>query len=287
MRHDAVDERRLERQQHLKRKALRGSLLINRNVQVPGPLASFGGLPMKWSQSPVVTVSFILLSAFLSSGAIAAPLQATAKPATATVSREDKPKFEVWRKAMARVPLPKKGCFKASYPSMVWHEVACTAAPERHYQPRPFTVGSAVDFSAVVAGHIASATGSFDSVNGVTSETNLGSPDTYSLQLNSEYFTTPACAGAADQVSCKGWQQFIYSTSLASAFIEYWLVYGAPCPAGWTTISVHHCVMNSVAIPVAAEPIANLKMITLTGTANAGGTATLRVGSTHGGISAM
>src|SRR6266568_2762496 len=56
---------------------------------------------------------------------------------------------------------------------------------------------------------IASATGSFDVVN-VTSETNLGSPDTYSLQLNSEYFDTPACAGAANPANCKGWQQFIY-----------------------------------------------------------------------------
>ena len=220
----------------------------------------------------------LLLAAFLSGRAIAAP------PA---VSKEDKRKFEAWRKSMTRVPLPKKGCFKTSYPSTEWREVACTTAPVRSYQPRPYTVGSAVDFSAVVAGHIASATGSFDSVNGVTSETNLGSPDTYSLQLNSEYFTSPACAGAANPSNCKGWQQFIYSTSLASAFIEYWLVYGAPCPAGWTTISGIHCVMNSVAIPVAAEPIANLKMMSLTGTANAGGTDTLIVGTPNGNLSAM
>src|SRR6266480_2172230 len=99
---------------------------------------------------------------------------------------------------MARVRPPKKGCFKASYPSTEWGEVTCTAAPARSYPPRLYTVGSAVDFSAVVAGHIASATGSFDSVNGVTSENNSGNPDTYSLQLNSEYFTSPACAGAAN-----------------------------------------------------------------------------------------
>ena len=90
---------------------------------------------MKWSQSPVVTVSFILLSAFLSSGAIAAPLQATAKPATATASREDKLKFEVWRKAMARVPLPGRGCFTSSYPRTEWREVPCTTPPARPYPP--------------------------------------------------------------------------------------------------------------------------------------------------------
>jgi hypothetical protein len=227
--------------------------------------------------STAFRVTSILLSAFLSAHAIAAP------PA---VSREDKRKFEAWRQSMARVPMPKKGCFKTSYPSTEWHEVTCTTAPDRSYQPRPYTVGSAVNFSAVVAGHIASATGSFDSVNGVTSETNLGSPDTYSLQLNSEYFTTPACAGAANPANCKGWQQFIYSTSLASAFIEYWLVYGTPCPAGWNTLGMH-CLKNSVAIPVAAEPIANLIQMSLTGAANAGGTDTFMVGTPNGNLSAM
>jgi hypothetical protein len=227
--------------------------------------------------STAFRVTSILLAAFLSGRAIAAP------PA---VSKEDKRKFEAWRKSMTRVPMPKKGCFKASYPGTEWREVTCTAAPARSYQPRPYTVGSAVDFSAVVAGHIASATGSFDSVNGVTSETNLGSPDTYSLQLNSEYFSTPACAGAANPNVCKGWQQFIYSTSLASGFIEYWLVNGAPCPAGWNTISVH-CIKNSVALPVAAEPIANLIQMSVTGTANVGGTDTLIVGTPNGNLSAM
>jgi hypothetical protein len=217
-----------------------------------------------------------LLSAFVSSNAIGAP------PA---VSREDKRKLDAWRKSMVRVRLPKKGCFKASYPSTDWHEVACTTAPN---PPRPYTVGSAVDFSAVVAGHIASATGSFDSVNGVTSEMNSGQPDTYSLQLNSEFFDTPACAGAANPSNCKGWQQFIYSTTLASAFIEYWLIdYAAPCPAGWTPISVH-CVMNSVsAMPVPAQPIANLDQLSLTGTANAGGTDTIMIAFPGGNLGAM
>ena len=232
--------------------------------------------------STAFRVTTILLLAFLSSRAIAA--------ATA-VSREERRKLEVWRKAMTRAPLPKKGCFKVSYPDTEWHEVACTTAPLRPYSPRPrqarpFTVGSAVDFSAVVANHIASATGSFDLVN-VTSETNLGQPDTYSLQLNSEYFVTPACAGAANPANCKGWQQFIYSTGLGSAFIEYWLIDGAPCPAGWNTISIH-CLKNSVsAMPVPAQPIANLDQLSLTGTANAGGIDTIMIAVQGGNLSAM
>jgi hypothetical protein len=222
----------------------------------------------------------MLIVSILASGAIAA----VAKPAAAAVSREDKRKFEAWRKSMGRTPLPKKGCFQASFPSTEWHEVPCTTPPD---PPRPYTVGSAVDFSAVVAGHITSATGSFDSVN-VTSENNSGNPDTYSLQLNSEYFTSPACAGAANPNVCKGWQQFIYSTGLASAFIEYWLIdYSAPCPAGWTTLSIH-CLKNSVsAMPVPAQPIANLAQLSLTGTANAGGTDTIMIAFQGGSLSAM
>jgi len=224
-----------------------------------------------------------VLSAFFTISAVAAP--PVAKPTT--VSKEDARKLTAWRKSMARVRLPHKGCFKTSYPNSEWHEVPCTAAPERSYPPRLlYTVGSAVDFSAVVAGHIASATGSFDAVN-VTSENNSGSPDTYSLQLNSEYFVSPACAGSANPNVCKGWQQFIYSTTLASAFIEYWLIdYAAPCPAGWNQVSVH-CIKNSTAIPVAAEPIANLLQLSLTGTASAGGSDTLMISTSGGDLSAM
>jgi hypothetical protein len=226
---------------------------------------------------------FVLLSASLTSDASAATPQAPArKPATAA-SKTEKRQFEAWRKSMARIPLPKKGCFKAAYPNIEWQEVACTTAPDRFY-----TVGSAVDFSAVVAGHIKSATGSFDSVNGVTSENNSGNPDTYSLQLNSEYFVSPACAGAANPNVCKGWQQFIYSTTFASAFIEYWLInYAAPCPAGWNTLSVH-CVKNSVsAMPVPAQPIANLAQLSLTGTATAGGSDTIMIAFQGGNPGAM
>ena len=104
----------------------------------------------------------LLVVSLLSTSAIAAPLQRPVAKQT-VVSKEDGRKLAAWRKSMARVRLPHKGCFKTSYPNTEWHEVPCTAAPERSYPPRIlYTVGSAVDFSAVVAGHIASATGSFD-----------------------------------------------------------------------------------------------------------------------------
>src|SRR5262245_13752585 len=118
--------------------------------------------------------------------------------ATKTERRE----MDAWRKAMVRVPLPKKGCFRASYPATEWQEVACAKPPDRLYQPgRPYSVGSGIDFEAEVAGLMSSATGSFDSVD-VTSENDNGSPDSYSLQLNSSFFTSPACSGASNPNNC-------------------------------------------------------------------------------------
>jgi hypothetical protein len=38
------------------------------------------------------------------------------------LSREERQKREVWHKAMSQIPLPKKGCFKATYPSRKWQE---------------------------------------------------------------------------------------------------------------------------------------------------------------------
>jgi hypothetical protein len=42
-----------------------------------------------------------------------------------------------WRRGMARVPLPKKGCFTSSYPGTQWQEVPCTTAPARRHRRRP------------------------------------------------------------------------------------------------------------------------------------------------------
>lgn len=87
-------------------------------------------------------------------------------------------KREAWRKAMARVPLPKNGCFDVSYPSTEWHEVPClrpspyTNPPEQGAGNRS-TPNSARDasrdFSARMTGSIASAVASPNSVKDSTS----------------------------------------------------------------------------------------------------------------------
>lgn len=190
---------------------------------------------------------------------------------------------------MNRILPRRKGCFTATYPSTTWQEVQCTTTPTRTYGPRPIRpqqVGHGINFEAQVAGLMSSATGSFDSVN-ITSENDNGNPDIYSLQLNSSYFTTPACAGAANPNNCNGWQQFIYSSGLQSAFVEYWLIYGAPCPVGWTTAGVS-CVKNSVgAIPIGFQPVSNLKQMSLTGTVQAGGMDTISMTFNGNTLSAM
>ena len=105
--------------------------------------------------------------------------QPTAAPAPAPenqqLSPEESKLREDWRISMAQVPLPKKGCFEATYPNKEWREVQCTSAPPYPMPPRrgprPLIVGNDNDVSAKApTGFISSATGSFDTVTGVTSE---------------------------------------------------------------------------------------------------------------------
>ena len=213
------------------------------------------------------------------------PILLSGAAAARAETPNDQAKQDAWHKAMARVPLPKKGCFKVNYPNTQWQEVPCGTPPARTYKPgQPYLVGHGINFEAITANNMTSATGSFDTVN-IASETDNGMPDIYSLQLNSGFFSSPiACAGGSN--NCQGWQQFIYSTGLQTAFIEYWLLhYMAPCPPGWKQVSVS-CVMNSVMLPVGPQPISNLKNMTLQGTAVSGGGDTITIG-TPGTISAM
>jgi hypothetical protein len=125
-----------------------------------------------------------------------------------TKSTEQARLLKAWRISMAQTPLPKKGCFEASYPSKEWREVPSTKAPPYPMLPwrgpRPLIVGAGNDVMAQApAGLISSATGSFDSVTGVTSESG---PDpasgaivanAYSLQLNTNFFPSTVAGSPA------------------------------------------------------------------------------------------
>jgi hypothetical protein len=144
---------------------------------------------------------------------------------------------------------------------------------ERPYLPkhgvRAATVGNGNDVSATGTGNISQAVGSFDSVTGVTSETGKQGANAFSLQLNTNPFTTSACSGATDPSKCRGWQQFIYAntgddavgilSNFAAGFMQYWLLgYGSNCPSGWNS-SGNDCWTNSGdAVPIVRQDITNL-----------------------------
>jgi len=199
---------------------------------------------------------------------------------------------EEWRKSMSQVPLPKKGCFESAYPNKGWKEVTCKKPPEIPMPPRrgsrPEVVGNANDVSAQApSGFIATATGSFDSVTGVTSVTspigNSGSSvaNAYTLQLNTDFFTSTACAGSPNP-GCRGWEQFVFFNDGTSGdvFIQYWLLrYNANCPAGggWNQFSFTggtdiYCWRNSpTGVGTPNQPITGLQHMHLTGAVTATG----------------
>ena len=230
----------------------------------------WGLLPSRatWAQAPAAKES-------------APALQVPPAPTTSQASAAHK----AWRESMSRTPKPKKGCYKATYPNTQWQEVPCTTAPQRPYPPargpRPDTVGNGDDFTASASGFVSTAVGSFDSVVGVTSES--GTPggilppvaNSFSLQLNTNFFSTSVCTGAANPSACRGWQQFVFSNDQAYGwpiFMQYWLInYGPRCPMGWMQFG-GDCYKNSLATAATAQTIADLGHLSLTGNAASSGT---------------
>ena len=206
------------------------------------------------------------------------------------VSTEELRRREDWRINIAQVAVPKKGCFSASYPNNQWREVACVAAPDYpqfpKHGPRPMTVGSGNDVSPQApSGTISTAIGSFDNLTNVTSESgkinNTGSDiaNAYTLQLNTNFFTSSVCMGAADPSVCRGWEQFVFANNGSSGklFIQYWIIkYGNTCPAGqsWNQRvlgGIIYCFKNNSggATSLGNQPIGNLANLSLSGNVTA------------------
>jgi hypothetical protein len=174
-----------------------------------------------------------------------------------------------WRDNIANLAVPAEGCFMAEYPSLVWMPVGCVKAPARPFLPRSGSAGADVvgnghDYALRVTGLLSKSVGTFPLVSGVTSETGIGGPNDYSLQLNSNFMTTAVCNGHS---GCQSWQQFIYSSGEQLVFMQYWLIgYGSPCPAGWTKFETD-CYTNSRAVTAPVEAISSLQNLKITGTA--------------------
>jgi hypothetical protein len=183
---------------------------------------------------------------------------------------------QAWREAIAHTPAPGKGCFTAAYPLTVWRQVGCVTAPDRPYIPASGahggqTTGDGNDYSAVTATLTSAALGSFPKAKHLTSETDGGRANIYSLQLNSNFMSgSAACASAFDPSKCLAWEQFVYSSSSRASFMQYWLIHytgtGVSCPGGWNHFS-DDCYKNSAAVGVPLQPITELPNMSISGTA--------------------
>jgi hypothetical protein len=226
-----------------------------------------------------------LLTPFTASAQPAQPAPTQAAPA-----QPDRPASPVppaardeWERALARTPLPKMGCFTASYPSVEWQEVPCVSPPSHPFGPatrdsRSQNVGGGLnnDWTAdSKTNKILNAVGSFDSVTGATSITGTGgTADTFSLQVNTNLFDTGRCinhSAPAPAQPCKGWQQFIFSNAHATdagqpgVLMQYFLLnYVGICPSGWQRDG-NHCTVFSQVQVVTKQTAANLAQLHLWG----------------------
>ncbi|GLQ46674.1 hypothetical protein GCM10007862_17250 [Dyella lipolytica] len=200
-----------------------------------------------------------------------------------------------WRHDIAQIATPAEGCFKATYPSVLWEPTAChQLAPRAHTVPRQIvfgqeqTTGNGVDYTLDSTNVISKAVGSFPTFSGVTSEQGVNvpfgsgesngiiGPNEYSLQMNTSFnSTTAACNGHS---GCVVWQQFIYAPDYevqgqGAVFIQDWLIgYGGRrCPSGFGSDGAGDCYKNSAATSMADIPGTALGSVTLTGTAVTGG----------------
>lgn len=202
-----------------------------------------------------------------------------------------------WREDIAHVATPSEGCFQATYPSVIWHQVACkVVTPRVHPQPRWHTLGATEtagngnDYTLQTTSLITQTVGSFPTVTGVTSETGVGvasyggggilGANEYSLQINSSFEdTTAACKSHS---GCTVWQQFVYAPDYetqgeAAVFMQYWLInYGSSrCPSGFGSDGEGDCYKNSAAATAPDVPATQLGNVKLTGTVTSGGNDTV------------
>ena len=199
-----------------------------------------------------------------------------------------------WQKAIAGDSERGSGCYQTSYPSLAWRPTECVAAPKVLLEPRSFrtpakhaepeTVGDGTDYSAQVSGLISQATGTFTDVSSNISEagsvdgSSTSSPNSFTLQLNSQFFAgSPACSGSSDPADCTAWEQFVYNYNgggTGTLFMQYWVLdyNGAACPSGWTGLSSnYYCYVSSQGTVVNALTAADLATVSFTGSAVSGG----------------
>ena len=221
-------------------------------------------------------------------------LQPVSAQTTDAAADVDAAALENWRAVMAQ-NTQSEGCFQASYPDVIWHEVECK---ELHPRVHPVVrkpgqgqiAGNGNDYVAQGPGLTSAALGSFPTVTGVKSERSVGvaeygdggilGPNEYSLQLNTDFNgTTAACKG---HDGCVVWQQFIYATDYAvegeaTVFMQYWIIdWGtSACPSGFASDGEGACYGNSNGVEAPDVKPASLASLSLSGAAVSGGNDTV------------
>ena len=195
-----------------------------------------------------------------------------------------------WKQAITQLRTPGQGCYHAAYPKVAWLKSECTVAPKMRFQPA--TVGNGDDWATVTSGKLSQVQGEFQYVSPGISESgplnNSGPllPNTYSLQINSQFFNDPPkCSGAATPSNCDGWEQFVYSSDGNSIFIQYWLIdYATTCPSGWNTYGSDCWTNGNAATYVGGTiPASEFHELYFVGFATSGGNDTVELGTEANG----
>jgi len=217
--------------------------------------------------------------------------RASARAATTVVHR--------WGRTMMQLPLPGAGCFRASYPAAAWSRVACVASPRVWFPPaaggrHPAIIGgSGYQYGIdVLPLTMIGAIGTIEDVAGAKTITSCApkvaqpyscgshglGPNVYSLQLNSNNFSTAACG---ERIDCAGWEQFVYTNQPqyyrggGNLIIQDWLLAtgskALKCQSGWTA-SKPDCYRNApYSVLVPTVPVSQLQDVALSGSATASG----------------
>ena len=207
--------------------------------------------------------------------------QAEQTTQTTTTARPD---FHSWKNSLHKHRPTNRGCFRITYPNDTWQSAHCVVGPSVPLEPMaPSAVGNGADELAYSGSGalIASSIGSFQSVSGLTSESDSDAGSNYySMQINSQFFSTNT--PYTNNQAALGWEQFVFINDpeydAGFLYIQYWLInyestYGY-CPGNsppeGTSWMVYDgsCYANSASTTTPLEGASNLADLTLEGDAN-------------------
>ena len=186
-----------------------------------------------------------------------------------------------WRADILKASIKIPGCYYAKYPHVIWLHQTCTTPTFVPYGARSGVterlVSNAFDYqtgSPPASAYLKTVAAQFTTVStggesGPFDGTGAMTPNVYSLQINSQFFVTALCGGTP---GCSGWEQFVYSNSIHSVLLQYWLVGFKPttthkCPAGFGAY-YPNCARNALgyaSITSSPTPITQLKDLVIQG----------------------